>query len=878
MPGKVSLTREKRTFPIAPDVPNEPASAQEASRFVVHRHAASRLHYDLRLELDGVLKSWALPKGPSLDPVQKRLAVQVEDHALSYIAFEGRIPDDQYGAGDVSVWDSGTWQPDGDPERGLRTGKLKFELHGTRLQGRWNLIRTRMPGKKEGGGEQWLLIKEKDEAARSTRDVDVTAEPPAETNASAMPAAKTAPSAARNAAKASRGAGKRSTANSTSGDAGRSSHAPFAALPEMVMPQLATLVDGVPEQGEWIYELKFDGYRILARVEGGETRLVTRDGKDWTAKLAPIRDAIVALGLKDGWLDGEIVVMDGQGIPSFQLLQNAFDEKRGAQILYFLFDLLHQDGHDLRQLPLMERRARLQALLAGLPQDGPLRFSAPMREAPQQLLDGACRMGMEGIIGKLADSRYRGGRSAEWIKLKCRKRQEFVIAGYTDPQGKRELFGSLLLGVYDDDGRLHYAGRVGTGFDRTRLQTVYRQLQRLGQARAPFAELPAAARRLDAHWVKPTLVAEISFAEWTRGGLVRQAVFHALRQDKPATQIRREQAVAAANVAPREDTAKAAVVKPAVAGPAGRIGRKTSGAKNDAPADVAGVRITHPERIIDSASGRAKIDVARHYEAVAERMLPFLANRPVYLLRAPEGVAGEKFFQKHLGRTPISGVRQLDPAIDPSHPPLLAIDSVEALVSATQMGVIEFHLCGATADRIDRPDCMVFDLDPDPGLPWERMQEAALKARALLDELDLRSFLKTSGGKGLHLVVPLARRHPWKDVTEFSEAVTRRLAQAHPDLFSAKMGAQNRVGRVFVDYLRNQRYASTVAPYSLRARPGLGVATPLAWDELDSLTGAAMWNIDTLPARMASLDHDPWADYFLKKQQLTAVMRRKLGM
>jgi bifunctional non-homologous end joining protein LigD len=805
MPGKLSAYHAKRNFRITPEPRGEPAVREEQRgehpHFVVQKHHARRLHYDFRLELDGTLKSWAVPKGPSLDPAEKRLAVHVEDHPLDYLEFEGDIPEHQYGAGHVEVWDIGWWEPQGDASADYKAGKLKFRLHGEKLHGVWTLVRTRLEGR--GGKEQWLLIKERDELAHP--GVDITQAQP-----------------------------------------GSALH-PASTLPETLSPQLATLVDTIPRQGEWIYEVKLDGYRLLARVDGNDVRLYTRDGKDWSAKLPRQVEAIRALGLENAWLDGEIVVLDREGLPSFQLLQNAFDKRSTAQIAYYLFDLPWLNGRDLRGTPLAERRRLLEQVLAEVPPDI-LRYSAALKEPPQKLLDSACRLSMEGLIGKRLDAPYVGRRSDSWIKLKCRQRQEFVIGGYTEPQGTRKFLGALLLGVYED-GRLRYSGRVGTGFDRATLQSLHAQLKPLEQNDNPFDRMPPDVRRAGTHWVKPQLVAEISFAEWTEDGMLRQAVFHGLRADKPAGEIGREEAV-----------------------------HEVHDAKPTERDHVAGVAITHADRIIDPSSGLTKLDLARYYDAIAAHLLPWLKNRPVYLLRCPEGIEGERFFQKHRSHMQIPGVATLDPELDPGHAPLMVIESAHALAGAAQMGVVELHTCNATADRIDRPDCMVFDLDPDPALPWKSVVEGARLTKVVLDELGLRSFLKTSGGKGLHLVAPLARRHGWDEVAAFSQAVAQHMARTLPKLFSAKMGEKNRVGKIFIDYLRNRRQASTVTPWSARARPGLPVATPIAWEELDDIDSAAMWTIASLPARLKGLEGDPWQDYFALRQTLTAAMFRKLGI
>jgi bifunctional non-homologous end joining protein LigD len=546
-------------------------------------------------------------------------------------------------------------------------------------------------------------------------------------------------------------------------------------------------------------------------------------------------------------------------VPNFQLLQKAIHDHRSTALVYFLFDLPWLNGHDLRKTPLRERRALLEQVLS-VTSPGILRYSAPIAQPPQELLDSACRLSMEGIIGKRTDALYESKRSESWIKLKCRRRQEFVIGGYTEPNGSRKFFGALLLGVYDN-GKLRYAGRVGTGFDREVLHATYKALHAREQKTNPFDHMPSDVRKAETHWVRPELVAEISFAEWTEEGMLRQAVFHGLRMDKPASDIRREEAASVP-----------------VNGKGGRQITPIPSRRTASGTTVQGVKVTHPERVIDPASGATKLDLVRYYEQVADHLLPWLHDRPVYLLRCPDGVNGEHFFQKHINRTAIPGIRTLDPALDPDHDPLMVIESIDALVGAAQMGAIELHTCNATADKIDRPDCMVFDLDPDPSLPWKRVVEGAGLVRVVLDELGLRSFLKTSGGKGLHLVVPLARRHTWDDVSVFSQAVARHLAATLPRHFSAKMGEKNRVGKIFVDYLRNKRQASTVSPYSVRARPGLPVAVPIAWDELDIIKGAAAWTIATLPDRLFTLHDDPWKDYAATRQTLSKAMRKKLGL
>jgi bifunctional non-homologous end joining protein LigD len=861
VPNKLSAYHAKRDFRITREPKGRVQAGHHTLQFVVQEHHASTLRYDFRLELDGVLKSWAVPKGPSLDPGDKRLAVAVEDHPLAYASFEGTIPEHQYGAGTVRIWDSGYWEPVGDPAAGYRAGKLKFRLHGDKLQGGWTLVKTRL----RGGSDkpQWLLIKERDDAAQVIMDGKADSQGAAGAASPAKRArmpARTSGTQSQQKKTARKSAARKTAPTVEASDLPAAVRAP---MPASMDAQLATLVEQAPSEGDWIYEIKYDGYRILARLESGKVQLTTRDGKDWTAKLPGLSKALRALEPENAWLDGEIVVLDERGIPSFQQLQNAFDEKSTAKVIFFVFDLLYLNGYDLRNVPLRERRQLLEQVLAKADQEH-VRASVVLQEPAVKLLDSACALDMEGIIGKLSASVYTGKRSADWIKLKCRKRQEFVIAGFTDPQGKRQFFGSLLLAVYADDGTLNYVGRVGTGFDTAVLQSVYKKFKPLMQARCPFPRVPKGPGVAKAHWLKPRLVAEISFAEWTKDGLLRQAVFHGLRTDKPAEQIRREQALDL-NTAKAQDFPLHRTSSPAQAPETGTNA-------------FHGIVITHPERVIDPASGLTKLDVARYVDAIAPHILPYLKNRPVYLLRSPGGLKGKAFFQRHAGRSAIPGVRSLDPAVDPEHQPLMVIATEQALIGAAQMGALELHACNATADKFERPDCMVFDLDPDPALPWKAIAEGARLTKQLLDELGLTSFVKTSGSKGLHVVVPLMRRHDWETVTQFSKAVALHLANTIPSRFSATMGEENRVGKIYIDYLRNAKMASTVAPYSTRARSHLPVSVPIAWEELDAISASAMWTIRSLPQRLAQQQHDPWREYFATRQMLTKRMIAAMGI
>ncbi len=844
------------------------ASASTGS-FVVQRHDARHLHYDFRLELDGSLKSWAVPKGPSLDPAVKRLAVHVEDHPVEYGKFEGRIPAGSYGAGTVEIWDHGTWKPEGGMRAardGYRNGKLAFTLDGEKLHGGWALVRSAMGG---GKHDNWLLIKQRDDDAKGEDEYRVIDDSTGGTRA-AKSAQKSAQEPAQNSTNTARkphatkklaGAGKR-TRNSTSrSEQPALKGAVRASLPAALSPQLATPADAPPGEEGWLYELKFDGYRVLARIEGDDVRIFTRSGKDWSAKFPQQVKALRALDVKSAWLDGEAVVLDQDGVPDFQALQNAFDEGSADAIAIWFFDLPWLNGFDLRKVPLEARRARLQVLLQGARQES-LRFSEAFAGDPDALLQAACEANLEGLVAKRVGSPYTSTRSASWLKLRCSRRQEFVIGGYTEPAGSRVGFGALLLGVYDQSGALHYAGRVGTGLDTARLKSLASTMRARERKTSPFAAVPAVERRAGVHWLRPDLVAEVRFKTWTSAGVVRHASFIGLREDKPPESIVREhQAPAVKGKAHTKTLTKTQT--------------KTTARTVKGETEVAGIRITHPERVIDNASGLRKIDLVHYFEAVAPWLLPHLHKRPAALVRAPSGVEGDLFFQKHASKLQIPHVTQHE-GLDPGHAALMTFESADAIVGAAQMDAIEFHTWNALVTGIEKPDRLIFDLDPDPALPWDRMIEAAQLTRDLLDALGLRSWCKTSGGKGLHVVVPLVRHARWDEAKDFARAVAAHMAATLPDRFSAKMGPKNRKGRIFVDYLRNGRGATSIAAYAPRARPGLGVSTPVRWDELDAVSGGAHWTVANLRERLENLRADPWEGYGEARQRITAAMRKQL--
>ena len=844
-------------------------------RFVVQKHAARSLHYDFRLELEGTLKSWAVPKGPSLDPADKRMAVQVEDHPLEYGDFEGTIPAGQYGAGTVIVWDRGTWAPSGDAALGWREGKLKFELRGSKLKGAWTLVR--MHGHADEKKKPWLLIKERDGEARPAAEYSVVeAEPdsvlqppsnkpaprrsaPADSAHSDSPPSETPPSktAPSKTAPSKTARGKHAPAKSRSAKPSSS-----AALPRALAPQLATLASGPPSSGEWAWEIKFDGYRLLARVDGEDVRLFTRNGHDWTSRMPGLADAVRGLDLGSAWLDGEIVVSTADGKPDFNALQNALDSEDTGAIEYFVFDLPFHDGVDLRKTALHERRSLLEQLIARTPRPR-VHFSQSFDAKPGDLLQSACRLQLEGVIGKRIDAPYVSRRSPTWIKLKCTHRQEFVIGGWTDPKGSRPGLGSLLLGLHEAEGQLRFVGGVGSGFDEATLLTLRRRLEPLGTAKAPFSPAPKGVK---AHWVEPRLVAEVSFGDWTPDGHLRHAVFHALREDKPADEIVREHAVAPARTA----AAKVSGERPGE--PAPIRPNKAAASSRPAKAEVAGIRISHPDRVVDTSTGTTKLDVANHYLRVAEAMLPHLARRPVSLVRAPSGIGGQLFFQRHAESLKIDGLIELDAALVPGKPPMVAIGSSAALIGAAQANVIEFHTWNATTRNTTNPDRMVFDLDPGEGVAWRQMQEGTELMHALLDQLGLTSFLKTSGGKGLHVVVPITPTHDWDTVKAFSKAVVEHMAKVIPERFVAKSGPKNRVGRIFVDYLRNGFGATTACAWSLRARPGLGVSVPCDWSELQHLRSGDQWTIDDVGKRLEARA-DAWQHYAATRQTLVEAMK-----
>ena len=866
--------KAKRDFTITSEPGPVRVKPGKQLSFVVQKHDATRLHYDFRLELDGVLVSWAIPKGPSFDPKERRLAVHVEDHPVAYGSFEGTIPKGQYGAGTVIVWDNGTWEPVGDPRAGLKAGKLVFRLHGHKLAGLWELVKIAKPGERQ---EPWLLFKKHDEWERPHAGYDVVNALPDSVIAHPMKLLDGAPAAEPVAAIKRAGRTAAAVQKATSAlDPATLDGARKAALPETLSPQLATLAKSAPTHGDWLYEIKFDGYRLMTHVAKGKATIVTRGGHDWTHKMQPLADELATLGIASGWLDGEAVVLDADGLPHFNLLQNALDSKRSSEaIVYYVFDAPFLDGYDLREVPLHARRALLKKVIEAHAGDR-VRFSDDFPADAAQVLETACNLHLEGVIAKRRDGLYTSARSTDWLKLKCQARQEFVIGGFSDRSDNAKAVGALTLGYYDDRGVLQYAGRVGTGWSSADAVDLRAKLAKLVSTKSPFPPGTTRSARwmtkpaAEDHWVKPQLVAEIGFAEWTPDGSVRHASYQGLREDKDAKSVGREKAKAPPT-SEKAVTAKKKTLVESMSSPA-PAAKNSAPAKKSGDTEVEGVRITHPERVIDASTGHTKLDLARYYASIAEFMLPHLKSRPVSLVRAPEGVGGELFFQKHADVRTMPGMKEL-PDLWEGHGPLLEVPSAKALIAAAQMNVIEFHTWNSVKQKVDKPDRMIFDLDPGEGVTFATVREGAELMRALLTELGLQCWLKTSGGKGLHVVVPMSARLDYDSVKAFSQQIVQHMAQTIPQRFVAKSGPANRVGKIFVDYLRNGFNATTAAAFSARARPGLGVSIPIAWDELPEMKSGANWTISDARDRLSFQKVDPWADYWRCKQTMTAAMK-----
>lgn len=886
--GQLAEYRRKRDFHKTAEPSGERAVAPAPhARFVIQKHDATRLHYDFRLEVDGVLKSWAVTRGPSLDPADKRLAVEVEDHPLDYGDFEGTIPKGQYGGGTVQLWDRGFWAPEPgfeDVAKALKKGELKFVLEGGRLHGSWVLVRMNWDrNAKDGKGKRsnWLLIKHQDEAARPGEGAAILEEDRSIASDRTMAdiaagkgrgpkpfilksrgrgdAVWTSRTKADREALAREAEETRSFATPTksrlpgegrgNGDkSAKKTKTKLAVLPDFIEPQLCKSVDRPPAGPGWAHEIKFDGYRMQLRVEDGRASLRTRKGLDWTAKFAAIAKA--AADLPNAILDGEVVALDAAGQPDFAGLQAALSDGDTGDLIFFAFDLLALDGEDLRALPLRERKARLKAMLGK--DEARLRFVDHFETAGDAVLLSACKLELEGIISKRLDAPYRGGRGETWTKAKCRAGHEVVIGGYTTTGA---AFRSLIAGVMRD-GRLVHVGRIGTGFGRDKVADLLPRLKALETDTSPFEGQDAPRKAANIHWVKPQLVAEIEYAGFTGDGAIRQAAFKGLREDKPAAEVEAEVPAAA-------ETAKLAAPTP-----------EKAAATAKADSVVLGVVISKPDKALwpDAGDGRpgTKIELARYMAAVGDWMLPHVKGRPASVIRVPDGIGGETFFQRHAMRGMSSLIEQVTVRGDKQ--PYIRFERVEALVAAAQIAAVEIHPWNCQPNDPEVAGRLVFDLDPAPGVTFETVIEAAREIRDRLEDLGLVSFCKTTGGKGLHVVTPLSDKVPWDAAKAFAREVCARMAADNPDRYLITMSKTAREGRIFLDYLRNDRTSTAVAPLSARARPGATVSMPLTWSQVRAGLDPTRFTIRTAPDLIVK--SSAWTDYFDAAKPLKAAIKR----
>ncbi|MEQ8767801.1 MAG: DNA ligase D [Planctomycetota bacterium] len=842
--------RKKRDFSKTP----EPSGRQGRRRqknlsFCVQLHLATHRHYDFRLEFGGRLRSWAVPKGPDLDPREKRLAVRVEDHPIAYGSFEGVIPKGQYGAGTVLLWDRGEWIPKGDPEAQYEEGALKFELRGEKLMGLWTLVRIK---NRDGGDpdKHWLLIKERDDEARSgaaARVIDLRPESVLTgklvEEIAARPERQWPPP----------------EVEVLAPDPERISGAQKATFPKKIAPSLPTRVPAPPAGDDWWHEIKLDGYRGLISVQDGRAQFWTRNGHDWSERLPSLCRAAKRLPVRSAWLDGELVALDERGISSFSALQNSLSGGRDALLVFYAFDLLYLDGWDLRRAPLEARKAALARLLTGQPDEGPLLYCDHHEGQGEAFFEQVKRFGLEGIVSKKKSARYVSGRSDLWLKVKLTEREELLVIGFTRPKGSSVGLGALALALPDESQRLRYAGKVGTGFSEASAVEILARLAPLVQDHSPLAPEDVPKELKQVTWVRPEVVAEVEFTSRTENGQLRHPSFQGLRDDVDPGDLL---AKVNAPIASTEVT------------PAPKNGSDEALRMLDA---IAGMDLTNPGKVLYPECGVNKMDLAVYYASIAEWILPHLEGRPLSLLRCPDGHTRECFFQKHASLGMPDGIQVLHNEREGKEQEILTLRDLRGLLGLVQLGVLEIHPWGCRTDRIDRPDRLVFDLDPGPGVSWQNLVAGTLTVHQLLEELGLESFVKTTGGKGYHVVVPIERRLPWDRAKQFTLGIARLLAKRHPTLFVATSNKDARTCRIYLDTLRNAQGATAVAAFSTRARPGAPVSAPIAWPELEKGVRPDQFDVKNLPRRLGTLEHDPWADLDRVRQRVTQSMERAMG-
>jgi len=893
--------RKKRKFGVTAE-PRGRKSSRAGNQYVIQKHAARRLHYDLRLELDGVMKSWAVTRGPSLDPGEKRLAVHVEDHPIEYNSFEGTIPQGEYGGGTVMIWDRGRWIAEGDPHKSYAKGHLDFVLEGEKLHGRWHLVRMR--GRDRDRHENWLLIKGRDDEARSGSQGDILEKQPlsvasgrsmddiaagkgkkrvwhsnrgadrsvtetrrqtqrefrAELQAQSRSRLKTSDGVS-----AKRTARRKSTAKAAMPVARRRSAEPERSnrrrggLPDFVPPSLATLHSIPPDGAEWIHEIKFDGYRIEARLDHGAVRLLTRKQQDWTHRFARIAKAVATLPAETALLDGELIVEDENGISSFSLLQTDLKNGRDDRFVYWAFDLLHVDGRDFTAEPLTTRKAALRQLLSGQPRNGPIRFTEDFNERGSVIFEHARDLGLEGIVSKLRDARYQPGRSENFIKIKCHSAQEFVVVGFTASAAMPNAVGALTVAFYDR-GKLRYAGRVGTGYTHQTARDLWKRLNAL-RADRPALDVPKNERRKDVIWVKPQLVIEAEFRGITHDGLLRQASYKGLREDKPAAEVVRE-TPADGMAANQRQMRKAAYRKRGAKRSAPSASVRAS--SNASRVEVADVQLTHPDRVYWADVGVTKEGLAAYYVDVWNLIAPHLIDRPLAIVRCPDGIAGECFFQKHIA----SNIKDssLRHVVASKEHDVIAVEKLSDLIELAQFGALEIHVRGSRLDRLEFCDRIVFDLDPGEDVSWKEIVAAAQETRDRLKAQKLKSFAKLSGGKGIHVVVPVTGAD-WDMTKRFTARIAAAMTADSPQRYLAKMTKSLRRGKIFIDYFRNSREATSVAAYSTRARAGAPISMPLSWEALARTTAGHQFTVLNWKKHLTA---DPWAEIGKIRQTLPA--------